>query len=153
MRVGMGLTASWHMAKILTDNWQIAENLTDNWLLWWAFYICHISVIDRRYPARSSNLRDGRHCWYFKSCCKQLLNWFGNGIERHRSHITSNDANTALALKKHLISFLGLMSTYTLAYKPIFWIFATYGVSQQPRKNAVSVNITFRTSFLSFSCT
>ena len=35
MRVWMGLTDNWQMAKILTDNWQIAENLTDYWHLPW----------------------------------------------------------------------------------------------------------------------
>ena len=35
LRVWMGLTDNWQMAKILTDNWQMAENLTDNWHLPW----------------------------------------------------------------------------------------------------------------------
>ena len=30
MRVWMGLTDNWQMAKILIDNWQSADNLTDN---------------------------------------------------------------------------------------------------------------------------
>ena len=32
----------------------------------------------------------------------------GTAFERHRSCITTNDLNTAHALKKHLIQFLGL---------------------------------------------
>ena len=35
LRVWMGLTDNWQMAKILTDNWQIDENLTDYWHLPW----------------------------------------------------------------------------------------------------------------------
>ena len=35
LRVWMGLTDNWQLAKILTDNWQMVENLTDNWHLPW----------------------------------------------------------------------------------------------------------------------
>ena len=64
-------------------------------------------------------------------------------------HYRMSDANSGW--KRKVCKSFGF-SIYTPAYKPIFWIFARYGVSHQPRKNAVSVNITSRTSFVSFSC-
>ena len=74
-------------------NWQLTNRWKSNWQLTFVVGFLHMSHIG--YMILDTQLdrqRDGRHCWYFKSCCKQVSNWFGNGIERHRSHITSNDA-------------------------------------------------------------
>ena len=50
-------------------------------------------------------------------------------------HYRMSDANSGW--KRKVCKSVGF-SIYTPAYKPIFWIFARYGVSHQPRKNAVS---------------
>ena len=59
-------------------------------------------------------------------------------FERHRSCISINDVNTVLAMKKHLISFLGLM---TLSSKYglrdfVVWNFITWLRNQEGRADS-----------------
>ena len=70
--------------------------------------ICHISIIRSLIPNSIVNLRDGRQCWYLESSCKLSLNWFGNGIWASQKQHFHYWCKHCTALKKHLISFLGL---------------------------------------------
>ena len=57
-------------------------------------------------PNSVVKLRDGRQCWYFKSCCKRIDT--ETAFERQRSCIPINSVKTVLALTNHPISFLCL---------------------------------------------
>ena len=73
-------------------NWQLTNRWKSNWQLTSVVGFLHMSHIGYMILDTQLDRQLTRCCWYFKSCCKQLSNWFRNGIERHRSHITSNDA-------------------------------------------------------------